>query len=114
VPADPLVGVLPYWGQVGHYSIATFAREALPEGKLKDFMAAHVARSTWAAPANRSAARRSPQPSSLPAAMPESTSAIAEPPRPSLSVAIQKLGQNLYFRWRTFWHVPCSSERRSR
>lgn len=32
------IGVLPYWGQVGHYSIASFACEALPGGTLKTFM----------------------------------------------------------------------------
>jgi hypothetical protein len=31
-------GVLPYWGQMGHYSIATFACDALPDGTLKLFM----------------------------------------------------------------------------
>jgi hypothetical protein len=37
-------GVVPYWGQMGHYSIASFACEALPAGKLKDFMTANIDR----------------------------------------------------------------------
>jgi len=39
---DHNTGVLPYWGQVGHYSIATFACESLPNGTLKSFMKDHV------------------------------------------------------------------------
>src|SRR4029078_4923760 len=31
-------GALPYWGQMGHYSIAAFAVMALAKGKLKTFM----------------------------------------------------------------------------
>jgi hypothetical protein len=38
------IGVVPYWGQVGHYSIASFACKALPEGTLKDFMMANLDR----------------------------------------------------------------------
>lgn len=32
------IGVLPYWGQTGHYSIGSFACQALSNGKLKSFM----------------------------------------------------------------------------
>jgi hypothetical protein len=35
-------GVLPYWGQMGHYSIATFACEAVADATLKSFMGANV------------------------------------------------------------------------
>lgn len=35
-------GVLPYWGQMGHYSIGSFACKALSAGKLKTFMTANV------------------------------------------------------------------------
>jgi hypothetical protein len=35
-------GVNPYWGQVGHYSIAAFACEALAPGKLKTLMAENL------------------------------------------------------------------------
>jgi hypothetical protein len=41
-------GVLPYWGQMGHYSIGSFACDALPDGKLKDFMKANVDRISFA------------------------------------------------------------------
>ena len=37
-------GVVPYWGQMGHYSIASFACKALPNGKLKQFMTANIDR----------------------------------------------------------------------
>jgi hypothetical protein len=38
------LGALPYWGQVGHYSIATFAGDALPDGDFKTFMLDNVDR----------------------------------------------------------------------
>ena len=41
-------GVLPYWGQMGHYSIGSFACKALPAGKLKTFMTANVDRISFA------------------------------------------------------------------
>lgn len=37
-------GVVPYWGQMGHYSIASFACKALSPGKLKDFMTNNIDR----------------------------------------------------------------------
>lgn len=37
-------GALPYWGQMGHYSIAAFACSALAGGNLKDFMTENVDR----------------------------------------------------------------------
>jgi hypothetical protein len=37
-------GVLPYWGQMGHYSIAAFACEAVTDGTLKTFMKDNVDR----------------------------------------------------------------------
>src|SRR5262249_13104180 len=37
-------GVLPYWGQTGHYSIASFACDALPAGKLRSFLKANLNR----------------------------------------------------------------------
>jgi len=37
-------GVLPYWGQVGHYSIAAFACKALPQGNLRKFMTDNIDR----------------------------------------------------------------------
>jgi len=37
-------GVLPYWGQMGHYSIAYFACQALRKGKLKSFLTANIDR----------------------------------------------------------------------
>ncbi|MDQ6623312.1 MAG: S1/P1 Nuclease [Verrucomicrobiota bacterium] len=37
-------GVNPYWGQTGHYSIATFACDALPVGRLRTFMKKNVDR----------------------------------------------------------------------
>lgn len=39
---DHNTGVLPYWGQLGHYSIGSFACDALPNGKLKTFMRDNV------------------------------------------------------------------------
>jgi len=36
------VGALPYWGQLGHYSIGTFACTAVTDAKLKSFVSAHV------------------------------------------------------------------------
>ena len=41
-------GVLPYWGQMGHYSIGSFACNALPAGKLRTFMKANVDRISFA------------------------------------------------------------------
>ena len=35
-------GVLPYWGRVGHYSIAAFACKALQSGKLASLMTANI------------------------------------------------------------------------
>jgi len=35
-------GALPYWGQMGHYSIASFAVSALKNGKLKNLMRANL------------------------------------------------------------------------
>jgi len=37
-------GAQPFWGQTGHYTIATFAINELPNGKLKDFMRKNVDR----------------------------------------------------------------------
>src|SRR5262249_36868543 len=37
-------GPQPYWGQTGHYSIAAFAIDALPTGKLRSFMASNIER----------------------------------------------------------------------
>jgi len=36
------VGALPYWGQMGHYSIAAFALKALKNGKLKTLLTANI------------------------------------------------------------------------
>lgn len=41
-------GVLPYWGQMGHYSIATFAAKALPAGKLRTFIRDNVEQISFA------------------------------------------------------------------
>ena len=41
-------GVLPYWGQMGHYSIGSFACKALPPGILKTFMSDNVDRISFA------------------------------------------------------------------
>ncbi|MEM5369746.1 S1/P1 Nuclease [Paraburkholderia azotifigens] len=38
------VGANPYWGQTGHYSIATAAIESVKQGPLRDFLAANVER----------------------------------------------------------------------
>jgi hypothetical protein len=35
-------GATPFWGQTGHYSIATAAIDALSKGPLKDFLAANI------------------------------------------------------------------------
>lgn len=37
-------GAEPFWGQTGHYTIATFAIGELPNGKLKEFLQANVDR----------------------------------------------------------------------
>lgn len=42
-------GVLPYWGQMGHYSIATFACEAVADAKLRSFVKANVEKISFAA-----------------------------------------------------------------
>ncbi|MFN3648879.1 MAG: S1/P1 Nuclease [Armatimonadota bacterium] len=41
-------GVRPYWGQMGHYSIATFATRALASGKLKTLVSNNVDRISFA------------------------------------------------------------------
>jgi hypothetical protein len=38
------VGANPYWGQTGHYSIATAAIESVKQGPLRDFLEANVER----------------------------------------------------------------------
>jgi hypothetical protein len=46
---DHNTGVMPYWGQVGHYSIATFACDALPAGsKIRTLISANVDRISFA------------------------------------------------------------------
>ena len=37
-------GVLPYWGQTGHYSIASFAVNALPNNSLRTFISKNIER----------------------------------------------------------------------
>jgi hypothetical protein len=39
---DHNTGVLPYWGQTGHYSIASFACQILVPGKLSQLMTANI------------------------------------------------------------------------
>jgi len=41
-------GVLPYWGQMGHYSIGAFACRALPQGTLREFMNDNIDRISFA------------------------------------------------------------------
>ncbi len=45
---DHNTGVLPYWGQMGHYGIGTFACDSLPNGKLRTFMRTNVDRISFA------------------------------------------------------------------
>jgi hypothetical protein len=40
-------GAQPFWGQTGHYTIANFAIDALPVGKLKSFLAKNVDKITF-------------------------------------------------------------------
>ncbi len=41
-------GAQPFWGQTGHYTIATFAIDQLPNGKLKTFLLKNVDRISFA------------------------------------------------------------------